>query len=91
MPVTREPVTKCAETQCQAVHSTSISRLISRFEACIRADLSFSLLSAGLRYEPPALFLPQQRLLNGRLLRVKWKLYFSYARSVVVATIIDIS
>lgn len=70
MPATREPVTKRAERQSLWLFTPHPSAtLISHFEACIRADLSFRLLPAGLRYEHRPPFLPQQQLANGRLLR----------------------
>jgi hypothetical protein len=89
MPATREPVTKRAQMAVPlAVHTTSVSHVDSHFEACIRADLSFSLLSAGLRYEPPPpLFYPS----NNSWLpaeSVKSKLYSFYARGIVAAIII---
>jgi hypothetical protein len=70
MPATREPVTKRAERQSPWLFTPHPSAtLISHLEACIRADLSFRLLSAGLRYEPYPPLLPQQPLVNGRLPR----------------------
>jgi hypothetical protein len=64
--------------------------LISHFEACIRADLSFSLLWRALDTKFIPLFYPSNLGKRPLAERVKCKLYFYYARSVVAAAIVDI-
>ncbi len=90
MPATREPVTKRANMPEGSSPSFS-SATISHFEACIRSDLSFRLLSAGLRYEAYPPLLPQQPLVNGLPIeRVECKMYISYASGFVTAAITQV-
>jgi hypothetical protein len=97
MPATHEPViTKRAERQSLwlSVPHPSVT-LMSYFGACIRADLSFSLLQYRRASDTTLipLFSSTRATLSKRspAESVKCKLYFSYAGSVVAAAIIDIN